>query len=241
VSVLDFLWPRRSTAAELNPAHLFGNYTNAVNGMAAAAPSPDDVKLLAQSWKIFDNETGRRTSIDTRAGALMPAISLAATLVTGVGFTVLKDAALPIDARSVILVTYVLALVYLLRTMLLLFVIHGQIFRYTVDPSDLPTPAADVAGQTSPYDRGLACRIMRYTIDNYQINNIQTNLLVIAQRSFRNAIIAIAFGGTIAGIMIFYHSIAQPIVKSQAAELPANCQPVIIRHARESGNPGAGA
>jgi hypothetical protein len=210
VSVLDFLWPRRSDVSDLNPAYYFASYENAVYDMERAAPSADDPKLLAQSWKIFDNEAGRRNSIDTRAGALMPAISLAATLVTGVGFTVLKDATLPIAAQWVILATYLLALVYLVRTMQLLFVIHGRIFRHTPDPSDLPTLAAGAAA-VSPYDRVLACKIMRYTIENYQINNVQSDALFVAQRTFRNAIIAVAIGGTIAGIMIFLHTILLPV------------------------------
>ena len=224
MSLLGVLWPRRSNPADLNPTNIFDGYIATVATMAAAAPAADDEKLLDQSWKIFDNESGRRTSIDTRAAALMPAISLAATLVTGVGFTVLKDTTLPVDALAVILATYVLALVYLVRTMLLLFVIHGQIFRHTPDPSDLPTPAgAAAAGQPSPYDRGLACRIMRYTIENYRINNVQTNVLVVAQQSFRNAIIAIAVGGTVAGILIFGHGLAASVGKRQATAFSPSC------------------
>src|SRR5262245_33187528 len=99
----------------------------------------------------------------------MPAISLAATLVSGVGFTVLKDATLPIDARLIILVSYFITLVYLVRTMLLLFVIHGDVCRYTPDPSDLPTPA--YPGATSPYDRGLACKIL--LLHNKQLQSKQ--------------------------------------------------------------------
>ncbi len=205
MTLVDVLLPRRSNPATLNPAPVFAAYRTAVDAMERAEPSADDAKLLAQSWKIFDNEAARRNSIDTRAGAIMPAISLAATLVTGVGFTVLKDVTLPVDARWAILATYLVALVYLVRTMLLLFVVHGRIFRYTPDPSDLPTPVAGVVdpAEASPYDRGLACKIMRYTIENYVINNVQTDVLVVAQQTFRNAIIAIAIGGTVAGMMIF--------------------------------------
>jgi hypothetical protein len=220
MSLLDFLWPQRNDPAAINPAQSFAVYENAVHDMERAAPSADDPKLLAQAWKIFDNDAGRRTSIDTRAGALMPAISLAATLVTGVGFSVLKEAALPAEARWVILATYVLALIYLVRTMLFLFVIHGRVFRYTPDPADLPTPAplpGAVAGAASPYDRTLACKIMRYTIENYQINNVQSDALFVAQKTFRNAIIAVSAGGIVAGILIFLHTLA-PAVTAGLAE-----------------------
>src|SRR6516162_246617 len=119
MSFLDVLWPRRRDAAALNPTHIFDQYVNAVGAMEVTAPTADDEKLLEQSWKIFDNEAARRTSIDARAAALMPAISLTATLVVGV-ITLLKETTLPLYALAVILVTLILALVYLLRTMYLL-------------------------------------------------------------------------------------------------------------------------
>ena len=167
--------------------------------MENGPPSADDEKLLANSWKIFDNEAIRRNSIDTRAAALMPAITLAATLVTGVGFTVLKDASLPASARWIILLSFLLSLVYLIRTMLLLFLIHGEISRHTPDPSDLVTaptvlPAVAAAGAVSVYDRRLACKIMSYTVNNYRVNNVWSDALYVAQRAFRNAIIAVVLG-----------------------------------------------
>ncbi|HLG83063.1 MAG TPA: hypothetical protein VKY22_18775 [Bradyrhizobium sp.] len=203
MSIITFLWPMRSDTADLNSPAIFTGYRQAVTDIERGTPSADDEKLLAQSWKIFDNESARRTSIDTRAGALMPAISIAATLVTGVAFTVLKDTALSPMARWGVLATIAGALVYLIRTMLLLFVVHGRVFRNTPDPSDLPTPAGVAAGATSPYDRSLACKVMRYTISNYEINNVQSDALFVAQQTFRNAILIVAIGGTIVGWMIF--------------------------------------
>jgi hypothetical protein len=210
MTMCRFLWPRRGNVDDVNPPYAFAGYENSVYDIEHAGPSAeDDSTLLAQSWKIFDNESTRRNSIDSRAGALMPAIGLVASLVTGIGFTAFKDAAIPLNPRWVILVTYVLALIYLVRTMLLLFVVHGRIFRYTPDPSDLsPTPPA--AGTVSRYDRDLACKIMRYTIDNYQINNVQADALFVAQQTFRNAILAIAIGGTIAGVLMFWHMMTPP-------------------------------
>jgi hypothetical protein len=213
MSLWDILWPRRSDPAAINPARIFAPYEEAIGDMEKAAPSADDPTLLTQSWKIFDNDAARRSSIDTRAGAIMPAISLAATLATGVGFTVLKDTTIPLNARWIILATFVLALAYLVRTMFLLFVIQGKIFRNTPDPSDLSTPIA-AAPALSPYDRQLSCKIMRYTVANYRINNIQSETLYVAQKTFRNAIITIVIGGIVAGLIIFLHSDALPVIVS---------------------------
>jgi hypothetical protein len=193
----------------------FTRYTSAVRALEETPLTADDEKLLAQSWKLFDNETARRNSIDSRASAIMSAIGLAATLVTGVGFTVLKDASIPLMARVMILLGYVLSLVYLVRTMLLLFQVHGDVPRSTPDPSDmvtgpLPPPAADApnAPILSPYDRRLACKIMTYTVDNYRINNMQADALFVAQRAFRNGILAIVLAGSVAVFLIFLNTLA---------------------------------
>src|ERR1700682_3092673 len=206
------IWPWRRSPAMLNPDAVFAAYLGAIGATENGPPSADDEKLLANSWKIFDNEVARRNSIDTRAAALMPAIPLSATLVTGVGFTVLKDASLPASARWIILLSFLLSLVYLIRTMLLLFLIHGEISRHTPDPADLVTtptvlPAVAGAGAVSIYDRRLACKIMSYTVNNYRVNNVWSDALYVAQRAFRNAIIAVVLGGTSAGIVIFSNTL----------------------------------
>jgi hypothetical protein len=208
MSILSQFWPVRDDPARINPADIFQIYEDAILGMEQGSPSADDSKLLAQSWKIFDNEGARRTTIDSRAAAMMPAISLAATLVTGVGFTVLKDESIPVLARCIILASFLLALLYLVRTMVLLFKIHGKVFRSTLDPSDLPPPVS--RARTSPYDRKIACKILRYTVANYKVNNIQTDTLFVAQHAFRNAIIVIVLGGAVAGIVIFHNLMAAP-------------------------------
>jgi hypothetical protein len=205
------IWPRQNNPATINPPAVFAPYTNAVNTIETAPPTSDDTKLLAQAWKLFDNESARRTAIDARASAAMPAITLAATLVTGVGFSVLKDTSIPTNAQWVIVATYLVTLLFLVRTALLVFVIQGKVLRNTPDPADLPPPPAPAAGATSPYDRALACKIMRYTIANYQINNIQADALFVAQRAFQNAIIAITLGGVVVGVWIFLHRIAPAI------------------------------
>lgn len=208
---IDLIWPLQNDPATINPPAVFAPYTAAVATIAADPATSDDTKLLAQAWKLFDNESARRTAIDARASAVMPAITLAATLVTGVGFSVLKDTSIPTNAQWAIVATYLITLLFLVRTALLIFVIQGKVLRNTPDPTDLPPPPAPAAGITSRYDRLLACKIMRYTISNYQINNIQADALFAAQRAFRSAIVTIAFGGAVAGVLIFLHRIAPTI------------------------------
>jgi hypothetical protein len=224
MSLWYLIWPWRTNPATLNPDGIFARYVGAIDRMSNTPPSADDQKLLAQSMKLFDNESARRNSIDSRAGAIMSAIGLAATLVTGVGFTVLKDVSIPPVARVIFLLGFMPSLVYLVRTMLLLFQIQGDVRRSTPDPSDLPTapgdlrliaeaPAGAVANATvlSVYDRRLACKIMSYTVENYKVNNMVSDALFVAQRAFRNAIIFIVFFGTVAGIVTFLNTLTPAV------------------------------
>jgi hypothetical protein len=224
MSMCDFIWPRQTDALKINPVKPFAAYEDAIKQISGAAPSTDDPKLLTQSWKIFDNELARRNSIDTRAAAMMPAISLAVTLVTGVGFSVFKDATLTVVASLIIMTTFLVALIYLVRTMVLLFTIHGKVIRNTPDPSDLPVPALTDPAKPSGYDRLLACKIMTYTVLNYKVNNIQADLLFVAQRTFRNAILTIALGGALAGIAIFLNQMT-------AKAAPDSLKPILVQAA----------
>jgi hypothetical protein len=206
--ILDEVVPRITPEAQLNPAAEFDAYTRAVTAIAAAPVTDDDPKLLDLSLKLFDNDASRRASIDSRAGAMMSAISLAATLVTGVGFTAFKDTSgLSKGTFWAMFVTFVLALLYLTITTVLIFQIQGRIFRSTPDPRDLPTPPP---ATPSPYSRGMAVRILRYTIDNYKINNRVVNRLWIAQKCFRNALLVLVFGGIVTTVFMVLASPAPP-------------------------------
>ncbi len=122
---------------ELNPAALFEPYDRAVSTIADAPPTVDDPKLLDLSLKVFENDANL-ASIDSRAGGMMSAIALAATLVMGVGFTTLKDAgSLPSSAVWMMFLSLLLSLTYLTATILHLFHIQGRVYRSTLDPTDL--------------------------------------------------------------------------------------------------------
>ena len=207
MKILSFIWRRRGEDAEFNPELIFRAYEESISDIESSGPTSEDAKLLAQAWKLFDNEGARRSTIDTRASMLMPAISLAVTLVTGIGFTVLKDNTVSVDARVIILTTVVLALFYLLRTILMLFMIHGKVYRNTLDPSDIALPLVSSRSRASSFDRKIACKLLRYTVANYRANNVQSDNLFVAQHSFRNAILIVALGGTIATCMLFLKSL----------------------------------
>jgi hypothetical protein len=201
----------------------FRAYEAAVDTIETGTPGDDDPKLLDLSLKIFDNDASRHTSIDTRAGAMMSAITLAATLVTGVGFTTFKDtSSLPKAVVWAIFVTFALALLYLTTTTVLLFQIQGQVFRWTADPRDLIPPAP---ATPSHYPREVATKILRYTIENYRVNAQVITKLFVAQKCFRNALLVLVIGGLVASVLLMFPSLggSSELSVAQALARAAGC------------------
>lgn len=195
--LLNLIWPTTASETEINPSTVFAIYDQALEKLRRGRPTSDDPKLLDLSWQLFDKEAARRSSIDARAGILMAAPALAASLIVGVGFTTLKGLVTSTDAQTVvILVTYVLVLLYLFRTMFLVLKILGAVTRSTLGPDDV-LPPATAAGAVSDYSRRVSAKIIGYTIDNYRADNVQMDRLSVAQMSFRNAIAVIIIGGLV--------------------------------------------
>jgi hypothetical protein len=191
--LMDEIVPNYGKEADHNPVTVFEKYEQAVQAIEGSAPTADDPKLLDLSSKLFEIDAERYAWINSRATTLLGAISLAAALVTGVGFTTLKDiASVPLPVSIAIVSTYVLALVYLCVTTIICFRIQGPVIRVTPDPSDV-VPAASMT--PSRYHRDVAVVMLRYTIENYRISNRVAGMLWVAQKCFRNAVVVLVIGG----------------------------------------------
>jgi hypothetical protein len=194
-SLIEEIVPRYPKDADSNPKNVFEKYEKAVQAIEGSAPTADDPKLLDLSIKLFDMDAERYAWINSRATTMLGAISLAAALVTGVGFTTLKDtASLSFPVVITIVSTYALALVYLCTTSIICFRIQGPVVRMTPDPSDLVPPASTTP---SSYYRHLALVMLRYTIGNWRIGNRVVGMLWVAQKCFRNALVVLVIGGLI--------------------------------------------
>lgn len=195
--LFELVWPRISTSAALNPAPVFDRYNAVLKQLEQSAPSVDDEKLFDLSQRLFDDEAARAASIDSRGGMLMAAPSLVASLIAGVGVSTLKGLATSPDFQtSIIFISFVLALVYLFRTVSLVLTMLGKQRRSLLGPDDIAPPAKSTAA-ISPYQRAVATKLIFYTIENYRVNNQQMDRLSVAQKSFRNAIAVVVVGGLI--------------------------------------------
>ena len=205
MTITDWLrevFPVKEAEEQLNDPLIFRRYTDAIDSIGSGLATDEDARLADLSWKIFDADAARRASIDSRAGTITSAISLAAALVTGVGFTAFRDVSgLSNAVFYSMLTTLVLSLTYLTATSLLVFRIHGRVMRNTPDPTDLaPPPVAD----PSEYPRLIAVKILRYTVANYRVNNRVADQLWRAQKCFRNALLALVLGGLVTSTMMSF-------------------------------------
>lgn len=200
--VLEQIYPRAQPEHAVNPAAIFSLYQQSLDQIVADQASTDDPRLLELAWKLFDQESARRTSIDARAGGVLPATSIVASLIVGVGFGALKEIA-EVN-RVIIYATFIASLVFLGRSILYALSVQGSVVRYTLGPDDIaPAPPVPPVGP-SRYERHIARKLIQYTINNYKINNMQMQYLRVAQQSLRNAIVTIIAGGLIVAAISLY-------------------------------------
>ena len=202
-SLIAEIFPLLSSERNINPDAPFIKYKTAIDILRdtpvtlivanVSTSNLDEDGLLTASQRLFDSEQSRHSSIDGRAAGLMAAIGLAATLVTGIGFTTLNDTAtLPKSAYIVAAVAYFVVLLYLAATVIAAFYVQGYLPRSTPDPADL-----------NPFSKkALACKTLEYTMENYKVNNRAVFALYSGMKCFRNAVIILVLAGLAIGTIL---------------------------------------
>lgn len=179
--------PRRDRT--INPPELFAGYETRLAELRDDARIADD-ELLEQARKMWADQEARLSSIDSRAGRLMAAAGIAASLTTtAVGQKGFFGSA---AGNPLLVVAYVLALAYFAYCILIALRVHGRRRRYKIGPDDL------VPVRAPSYARHLALELPASLIKNYQSDNRQVEALHMAQWAFRNAVILLVLGGVTA-------------------------------------------
>jgi hypothetical protein len=191
MSLLSEVFPRRAADNLLNPDAVFEPYTEAIARVRQQADLPPSA-VLDMSRYVFGRDSDRSESINDRAGTLLGATGLIATLIVfasplvkgGIrGFT-------HQPVGIVALVAYALALGYLGWSATVCLAVQGGATRYDLGPDDLGP-----AQKYPQYELGIAAKILEYTSSNYKVNNIVMAKLAVAQKCFRNAVILTIIAG----------------------------------------------
>lgn len=224
--ISEEVFPRQTREETLNPPNLFKEYDTAINSLSVNSNDHIAEDLLSHGLRIYEEAAARGDSINSRAAALMTAIGLAVALVTGVGFTTLKSTSeMPPEASWAIYSTLIVSLYYLLSTVVLVFKVHGRVYRSVLDPVDLSNAASSSEEASATYRRKLAIKTLEYCVKNFQVNNRIVSSLWAAQKNLRNAVFVIAFGGLVASSLFVLSNSDQVDARSlaQALALNAGC------------------
>jgi hypothetical protein len=187
------MWPTVPRDSYVNPSHIFLRYQSRLIELRNDTTIPD-VDLLEQVRRMWTDQETRLSSIDSRAGQLMAAAGIAASLTTS---AVNQKGVFPvITGKTPLIAAYLLALGYFAYCIIIALRVHGERRRHKVGPDELVPPAV-VTSSTAPvaYARHLAHELLTSLIKNYQSDNRQAETLYVAQRAFRNAVILLVFGG----------------------------------------------
>ncbi|UOZ07586.1 hypothetical protein [Amycolatopsis sp. WQ 127309] len=178
--------------ARINPPDVFRRYETRIAELREDTRVPDG-ELLDQVRKMWADQEARLSSIDSRAGQLMAAAGIAASLTTtAVGQ---KGILAFGTGKPLLVVTYLLALGYFAYCIIVALRVHGRRRRYKIGPDELLPPPVTEASPAVSYTRHLALELLDSLVKNYRSDNRQVEALHMAQWAFRNAVILLVLGG----------------------------------------------
>ena len=198
--LLAEIWPQPASSEEsINPAAVFQTYEEAVSAFQSESPTSFENDVAELAKELFDEDAASRDSIYSRGQAILPAISLAIALVTTIGFGFVAKrsdfATIPALAQFMLQLCYVAGLVYLCKSGLLILRLHGKYITWTLGPDQIiPVGTSHTADE---YKKRVTVLRIQNVVENYRVTNRQKEILFAAQKSLRNATLAIAIAGII--------------------------------------------
>jgi hypothetical protein len=201
--VVAQVWPlARTPETAMNPPEIFETYDKAVSGLSHRVGDQHQDTLLEAAQHMYDAETDRRGAIETRAGVVVGAAGLLGSLVVAAGQLAVTRTAPHLSPAGWIMVAfYILSLVYFALAIFAALASQGsreEVRGNVIDPTDLTPSSPFSRDQKGAYDLQLAKTLLRYTTENYKIDNRLTYRLRAAQRCLRNAVLAILVAGALA-------------------------------------------
>jgi hypothetical protein len=182
----------------------FDGYKQAVSSLSDPGPAQDgySTTLLGASQRIYDSEVARRESINTRCGAVLSTGGILGTLVVAAGQLGLAQKKGPFDVAAwATLALFIVSLLYIGTSITMALAVQGARQGSAADPTDLPPDSAEET-KAGVYSIRMAKVYLRYTIANYELNNILKSRLHSGQRCLRNGIIAIIVAGMLSPVAL---------------------------------------
>ena len=165
------LWPRPESENLLNPPAVFVQYYEGLTKLTETINSDVRSKLEEFTKTIFEDEEKRRESIEGKATKCLSSTGILATLTVGFSTVVVQGKLTNLDMFiGFAVVCFFVALVYLLRAALEALRVFGYIPRFCLGPDDIIPSETDTE---TGYSLSITKKLLRYTIENYKINNRQ--------------------------------------------------------------------
>ncbi len=169
-----------------------------------SSPSDVDDAVADMAKELAAQNADRLSSVYSRGQALLPGLGIATALIGTVGYGLLVKqddfAKIPVATQVLMLAFYFCAVVYLVRSGVLVLGLQGKQTYNILGPDEIIPNAAVTT--VAAYKRGIAIRRLRFVTANYKIINRLMEALSAAQNNLRNATLALAAGG-IAPVLIW--------------------------------------
>lgn len=181
--------PYRQSTDSLNPESIFDTYTSAVRAMAPILEN--ESVLLDLSKSMFDSEEARRLSIDARAGQLLFAAGLLASL-TGASQFLITPPHGHSFRHALSIISILVAFAYLAASAAIALKVQGEAPRSNFGPDEV----AELS-QCQTMSLAVAQKRLEYLVHNYRVNNLQSAYLGAAQKALRNGVLVILVASAI--------------------------------------------
>lgn len=211
------LWPRTADEESINPPKIFQDYHVKLDEFKKTKNITYDKEILEYSKYLFDEEENRRYNTEKKATYSLNAIGISTALIVGLATLVFEGKFYGKGIFSyLMLLCYLISIVFLVRASMLSLKVFGDIKRNYLGPDDI---LINNLTNESHYRNLLIEKLIKYTIENYKVNNRVLSIVHTAQACFRNAIFIIGlFGVILISDSIFlanHHSSTSIVIKKK--------------------------
>lgn len=194
------IWPTQKKEEDLNPENIFEKYSNSLKDIEGQDNVTLSSKLFELSKYLFDGQAERRNVIENRATSYFNATALLSGIIIILATLSLEGRGVPNNLLIyIILFSLFLALLFLVRAIVIALGIFGEIKTYCLGPDDLIPINSE---SKEAYMKRVSVRYLKYTIENYKINNRLNSKAITVHACIRNAIILLATIGILLALYL---------------------------------------
>ncbi|RFU49586.1 hypothetical protein [Paraburkholderia sp. DHOC27] len=198
LAIWAWVLPRPEADVELNPPAIFQTYERAL-GEIRKTQNTDMIDALADmSKELFEDARDTRGHVETRASATVTATGIGLAALAGIASLWSQQSQKVAWVPAITLGAIVIALLYLISSIMIAQRVYGANVRSTLGPPDI---VPGTGANKYAYSLRVSGLRVEYAIHNYKANNRALGFVLAAQRRLVRGVTLLAIAGGV--VLIF--------------------------------------